>query len=81
MKTDNFLKQIQDLDYIEGKNITSLGDKIGASPQEIHNLVNKIVEANKHTTKPKNKYSNFHFINGNFAGIYWKRGKKIKNFF
>ena len=82
MKTDNFLKQIQDLDFIEGKNITDLGTKIGASPQEIHNLVNKIKEASKHhTTKPKNKYSNFLFVDGDFVGIYYKHGKKIKEFF
>lgn len=81
MKTNNFLKQIQDLDFIEGKNITDLGTKIGASPQEIHNLVNKIKEANKHTSKPKNKYSDFLFIGGNYTGIYYKHGKKIKEFF
>ena len=81
MKTDNFLKQIQDLDFIEGKNITDLGTKIGASPQEIHNLVNKIKEASKHTAKPKNKYSNFLFIDGSFVRIYFKYGKKIREFF
>lgn len=81
MKTDNFLKKIQELDFIEGKNITDLGNKIDASPQEIHNLVNKIVQANKHTKKPKNKYFNFLFIDGNFVGIYFKHGKKIKEFF
>lgn len=81
MKTDNFLKQIQDLDFIEGKNITDLGTKIGASPQEIHNLVNKIKEASKHTAKPKNKYFNFLFVDGNFVRIYFKYGKKIREFF
>lgn len=81
MKTNNFLKQIQDLDFIEGKNITDLGTKIGASPQEIHNLVNKIIDANKHNSKPKNKYFNFIFIGGDFVGIYYKFGQKIKEFF
>lgn len=81
MKTNNFLKQIQNLDFIEGKNITDLGAKIGASPQEIHNLVNKIKEQNQHTTKPKNKYSNFLFVDGYFVGIYHKHGKKIREFF
>ena len=81
MKTDNFLKQIQDLDFIEGKNITDLGTKIGASPQEIHNLVNKIKEQNQHITKPKNKYFNFLFVDGYFVGIYYKHGKKIREFF
>ena len=81
MKTDNFLKQIQDLDFIEGKNITDLGTKIGASPQEIHNLVNKIKEQNQHITNPKNKYFNFLFVDGYFVGIYYKHGKKIREFF
>ena len=81
MKTDNFLKQIKNLDFIEGKNITDLGTKIGASPQEIHNLVNKIKEQNQHITKPKNKYFNFLFVDGYFVGIYYKHGKKIREFF
>jgi hypothetical protein len=81
MKTNNFLEQIQKLDFIEANNISELGKQINASPQEIHNLVSKIIDANKHNSKPKNKYFNFVFIGGDFVGIYHKYGNKIKEFF
>ena len=81
MKTNNFLEQIQKLDFIEADNVSDLGKQINASPQEIHNLVNKIIDANQHNSKPKNKYFNFVFIGGDFVGIYYKFGKRIKEFF
>ena len=85
MKTNNFLELIQKLDFIEGKNITELGKKINASPQEIHNLINKINQANQNRLNAKmkqnNKYLNFCFIDGDLVGIYFKFGKKIKEFF
>jgi hypothetical protein len=81
MKKNNFLKQIRNLDFIEGNNIADLGKQIGASSEEIHHIVEKIIVAKKHKLNTKNKYSFFIFIDGNFVGIYYKYGKKINEFF
>jgi hypothetical protein len=80
MKTKEILKEIRNLDYVEGKNITDIAKQNNWDKNLLAHIVKEIKKANQHGFK-KNDYSQFIVISGDFIGIYYKYGKKIKEFF
>jgi hypothetical protein len=80
MKTKEILKEIRNLDYVEGKNITDIAKQYGWDKNLLAYIVKKIKKSNEHGSK-KDDYSNFVFIGGSFVGIYNKFGKKLKEIY
>jgi hypothetical protein len=80
MKTKEILKEIRNLDYVEGKNITDIAKQYGWDKNLLAYIVKKIKKSNEHGSK-KDDYSNFVFIGGSFVGIYNKFGKKLREIY
>lgn len=80
MKTKNILNQIQQLDFVEGKNITEIANKQNWDKNLLAHIVKEIKKSMLHGSR-KNDYSNFIFIDGDFIGIYLKNGKKLKEIY